>query len=54
MRVGFKTFGCRSNHADTIDLQSALVEKGSTPANKNLDVIVVNTCSVTDQADNEA
>ena len=54
MRVGFKTFGCRSNHADTIDLQAALVEKGSTPANKDLDVIVVNTCSVTDQADNEA
>ncbi len=54
MRVGFKTFGCRSNHADTIDLQAALVEKGSTPANENPDVIVVNTCSVTDQADNEA
>ena len=54
MRVGFQTFGCRSNHADTVDLQAALVEKGAIPCEEDYEVLVVNTCSVTDQADNEA
>jgi threonylcarbamoyladenosine tRNA methylthiotransferase MtaB len=54
VRIGFQTFGCRSNHADTIDLQAALVEQGLTPCESDYEVLVVNTCSVTDQADNEA
>lgn len=54
MRVAFQTFGCRSNHADTIDLQASLVEQGAVPCENDYEVLVVNTCSVTDQADNEA
>lgn len=55
LRVGFHTFGCRSNHADTIELQAALVERGAVPcsADEAADVYVLNSCTVTDQADRD-
>jgi len=56
LKVSFQTYGCRSNYADTIELQAGLAEKGATPVNsvEGSDVIVVNTCSVTNTADREA
>ncbi|MCB0324644.1 MAG: radical SAM protein [Bdellovibrionales bacterium] len=56
LRVAFQTYGCRSNYADTIDLQAALVERGAVPCELDAaaDVYVVNTCTVTNSADREA
>ncbi len=61
MRVAFKTFGCRSNYADSVELQASLLEHDSTPCNLAFDetapapdVVVINTCTVTNSADREA
>lgn len=56
LRVAFQTFGCRSNLADTVDLQTALSERGvcNTKFSQDADVYVINTCTVTDDADKEA
>ncbi|MCB0359899.1 MAG: MiaB/RimO family radical SAM methylthiotransferase [Bdellovibrionales bacterium] len=53
LNVAFETLGCRSNHADTIELQAALIEAGGTPVAdiRRADVFVLNSCTVTDQAD---
>ncbi|MCC6952818.1 MAG: MiaB/RimO family radical SAM methylthiotransferase [Deltaproteobacteria bacterium] len=54
--VSFQTFGCRSNYADTVDLQSALIERGF-GVGEHIDgaaIHIINTCSVTDEADREA
>lgn len=55
LRVGFHTFGCRSNYADTVDLQAALLSEGAYPcsADEEADVYVINTCTVTDSADKD-
>lgn len=54
-RVGFHTFGCRSNYADTVELETLLAAKGMTPCSIDsmADAYVVNTCTVTDEADKE-
>lgn len=56
LRVAFETLGCRSNYADTIEIQSALVERGAVPTrfDSPADVYVLNTCTVTDDADKTA
>ena len=56
MRVGFETLGCRSNYADTIDLQAALSERGISTCEsaEGVEVFVLNTCTVTNDADKEA
>ena len=56
LRVGIQTFGCRSNYADTVELQAGLVASGALPCSSEAaaDVYVVNTCTVTDTADREA
>lgn len=56
LRVAFETLGCRSNYADTVELQTALLDRGAVPCqgNESADVYVVNTCSVTDAADKAA
>ncbi len=53
LRVAFETLGCRSNFADTVELQAAVTEQGGTPCNfdSQADVYVLNTCTVTDNAD---
>jgi threonylcarbamoyladenosine tRNA methylthiotransferase MtaB len=55
VRVGITTMGCRSNFADTTDLQLALVGSGVEPVNftSDADVYVINTCTVTDTAEKE-
>ncbi|MBL7662935.1 radical SAM protein [bacterium] len=54
-RIAFQTLGCRSNFADTIDLQALIAEKGATACELNnaANVFVLNTCTVTDEADKE-
>ena len=62
-RVFFETHGCRSNYADTVDLQHSLAEKGAivgegrarlNSSEQEVDVFVLNTCTVTNEADREA
>lgn len=56
MRIGFETLGCRSNFADAVEVQTALIEKGAVISDFShpADVFVLNTCTVTDGADYEA
>ena len=56
LRVAFETLGCRSNFADTTELQAVLVERGAVPCgfDDSPDVYVINTCTVTDDADKTA
>jgi threonylcarbamoyladenosine tRNA methylthiotransferase MtaB len=56
LRVAFETLGCRSNYADTIELEAALVERGAIPTafDSEADVYVINMCTVTDDADKTA
>ena len=53
LKVAFGTLGCRSNYADTVELQASVVEKGGIPCDfsSDADVYVLNTCTVTDSAD---
>lgn len=60
-RIAIKTYGCRSNYADSVELQASMLERGSEPCELRLseeseipDVLVINTCTVTDTADREA
>ena len=56
LRVAIGTLGCRSNYADSFQLQAALSELGAVPCqfSSAADVYVLNTCTVTDAADKEA
>lgn len=56
LRVAFETLGCRSNYADTVDLQALMLSEGAVPTGfeAGADVYVINTCTVTDNADKEA
>ena len=56
MKVAFETLGCRSNYADSVEIQTALVAKGLEITNfqKQADIYVLNTCTVTNAADLEA
>lgn len=55
--VSFHTFGCRSNLADTVDLVALASERGARTSQyepgMNADVFVVNSCTVTNSADQE-
>lgn len=58
LKVSFKTFGCRSNFADTVDLAALVSERGGWvqefSQDEDTDVVVINSCTVTDTADKEA
>lgn len=55
--VAFETMGCRSNYADTMEIQANLLEHGysacdfQTGYEKQAPYFVLNTCTVTDNAD---
>ena len=56
-RVAFYTFGCRLNSYDTETIRTLLETQGgwtTVPAREDAEVYVVNTCSVTTQADARA
>ncbi|MCL2746158.1 MAG: tRNA (N(6)-L-threonylcarbamoyladenosine(37)-C(2))-methylthiotransferase MtaB [Coriobacteriia bacterium] len=52
-RYFIKTFGCKVNQAESDDLHAALTKMGmqSVPAAVEADFIIVNTCTVTGEAD---
>lgn len=56
LRVAFHTLGCRSNYADTVDIQSAVSAREAVACDFDgmADVYVLNTCTVTDDADRSA
>ncbi|MDE2511112.1 MAG: tRNA (N(6)-L-threonylcarbamoyladenosine(37)-C(2))-methylthiotransferase MtaB, partial [Elusimicrobia bacterium] len=51
-----KTFGCRVNQAEGESLKAALLSAGSSEAEgfERADLVVINTCTVTAEADREA
>ncbi|MAJ43408.1 MAG: tRNA (N(6)-L-threonylcarbamoyladenosine(37)-C(2))-methylthiotransferase MtaB [Candidatus Marinimicrobia bacterium] len=54
-KVAFHTLGCKLNFTESSMLKSRMIEKGyqSVKFNDKADVYVINTCSVTDNADKE-
>ncbi len=52
--VRFVTFGCKANQYDTQVLREALVRRGMTESQKQADLLVVNTCTVTAEAGRKA
>lgn len=53
MKIAFQTLGCKLNFAETSALGRQLREVGFVPckAGEEADVVIINTCSVTDTAD---
>ncbi len=56
MRVAYRTFGCKANQYDTDRMRQELEARGSRTVDEwdGADVCVVNTCTVTNQADAQA
>lgn len=56
MRILIETHGCRSNYADSVELEAFCRERGwgFTDDYRNADVYLLNTCSVTDTAERDA
>ncbi|MBI4055011.1 MAG: tRNA (N(6)-L-threonylcarbamoyladenosine(37)-C(2))-methylthiotransferase MtaB [Elusimicrobia bacterium] len=57
MKILFYTFGCRVNQYETEALRTALLRRGATQATtdcREADLCLVNTCSVTREADRKA
>ena len=55
MRYAIKTFGCRVNQADSLQIEMRLRARGGARATVDeADLVVVNTCSVTATADHAA
>lgn len=53
-RVFFKTFGCRTNLFDTQVMMSNLKDFEITQDEKEADIVVINSCTVTNSADSTA
>jgi len=53
-KVFFKTFGCRTNVFDTQVMMSNLKDFDVTQDEKNADIVVINSCTVTNSADSTA
>ena len=55
-KVYLKTYGCQMNERDSEQVAQMFVERGFTltPAAEEADVILINTCSVRDQAEQKA
>src|ERR1700689_3635131 len=56
MRFFVQNFGCRATQADGAALEAQLAGKGLTAsdARENADLVVLNTCTVTAEADSDA
>ncbi len=55
-RVFLKTYGCQMNERDTEQVAQMFIERGYTltPEEDQADVVLINTCSVRDQAEQKA
>ena len=56
MRVAYRTFGCKANQYDTERMRQEVEARGGITSDdwSGSDVVVVNTCTVTNQADADA
>lgn len=56
MRVHYHTFGCKANQYDTERMRQEIEARGggTTESRSDADLFVINTCTVTNQADAEA
>ena len=52
--VRFVTYGCKANQYDTQVLREALVRRGLAEQDREADLVVVNTCTVTAEAGRKA
>ncbi|MDX9796787.1 MAG: tRNA (N(6)-L-threonylcarbamoyladenosine(37)-C(2))-methylthiotransferase MtaB, partial [Arcobacteraceae bacterium] len=53
-KVYFKTFGCRTNVFDTQVMMSNLHDFEITQDEKSANIVVINSCTVTNSADSTA
>jgi tRNA-2-methylthio-N6-dimethylallyladenosine synthase len=55
-RVYIRTYGCQMNERDTEQVSQMFVDRGytMTPTDEDADVMLINTCSVRDQAEQKA
>ena len=53
-RVFFKTFGCRTNIFDTQIMMNKLSDFKITSSDKDADIVIINSCTVTNSADSTA
>ena len=55
MKVAFKTLGCKLNYSETSSISREFVKKGfqKVSFNESSDIYIINTCSVTQNADKE-
>ena len=55
-RFAYHTFGCKVNFADSCTIARKLIDKGLTevPIDKDAEIYIINTCSVTENADKKA
>ena len=55
MKVAFKTLGCKLNYSETSSISREFVKKGYEKVSFDdaSDIYVINTCSVTQNADKE-
>lgn len=55
MKVSIYTFGCKQNYAESSSIAQSLEEQGYTivPFGEPADIVIVNTCTVTETADRE-
>ena len=56
MRVHYHTFGCKANQYDTERMRQEIEARGASTTNvrDEAEIVVVNTCTVTNQADADA
>jgi threonylcarbamoyladenosine tRNA methylthiotransferase MtaB len=56
MRVHYHTFGCKANQYDTERMRQEAEARGlaTAPGREGADIVVINTCTVTNQADADA
>lgn len=56
MKVSFYTLGCKLNYSETSTIASQFVEAGHlvVPYGEDADCLIINTCTVTENADTEA
>lgn len=55
LRVAFRTLGCKVNRVESEDIAADLLSRGVTLVDENVaDVVVINTCTVTGEADAKA
>ncbi|HIP56008.1 MAG TPA: tRNA (N(6)-L-threonylcarbamoyladenosine(37)-C(2))-methylthiotransferase MtaB, partial [Arcobacter sp.] len=53
-KVFFKTFGCRTNVVDSQIMMSKLKDFDLTFSEKDANIVVINSCTVTNSADSTA